>query len=174
MFDSIESTLSAETVNSFTRNRKKLEEELTVDEATWRLEMQVWRLPNEKLRVVPVEEGGSLLDLSSLGTPGGSGMGMGVGVSLSLSTQVPPQLVNLDFLGPPIHLSQDPEVSPEDRALKVLPPPPQFAYPTESSQQPLAVAAAGVSGGVLKHSHRHTPPANPQVPPKTPPAQARV
>jgi hypothetical protein len=50
--------------------------------------------PNEKKRVVPVEEGGSLLDLSSPGTPGGSGMGMCIGVSRSLSAQVPPQLVS--------------------------------------------------------------------------------
>ena len=44
MLDSLGSTLSAETVNSFTRNGKKLVEvELTVDEAIRCLEMQVGR-----------------------------------------------------------------------------------------------------------------------------------
>jgi phosphatidylserine decarboxylase len=147
MLDSLGSTLSAETVNSFfTRNGKKpVEDELTVDEAIRCLEMQVGRPPNEKKRVVPVEEGGSLLDLSTPGTPGGSGMGM----SRSLSTQTPPQLGKLDFSGPPMHLLQDLEVSPDDGALKV-PPPAQSAYPTEFSQQPLAEAAAGVGGAAQK------------------------
>jgi hypothetical protein len=71
MLDSLVSTLSAETVNSFTRNGKKpVEDELSVDEVIRCLEMQVGWPPNEKKRVVPVEEGGSLLDLSTPGTPG--------------------------------------------------------------------------------------------------------
>jgi phosphatidylserine decarboxylase len=44
MLDSLGSTLSAETVNSFTRNGKQpVEDELTVDEAIRCLEMQVGR-----------------------------------------------------------------------------------------------------------------------------------
>ena len=148
MLDSLGSTLSSETVDSFTRNGKKpVEDELTVDEAIRCLEMQVGRPPNEKKRVVPVEEGGSLLDLSTPGTPGGSSMGMGM--SRSLSAQTPPQLRKLNFSGPPMRLLQDLEVSPDDGALKV-PPPAQSAYPTEFSQQPLPEAAASVSGGAQK------------------------
>jgi phosphatidylserine decarboxylase len=129
--------------------KKPVEDELTVDEAIRCLEMQVERPPNEKKRVIPAEEGGSLLDLSSPGTPGGSGMRM----SRSLSTQAPPQLGKLDFSGPHMHLLQDLEVSLDDGALKVSlppPPPPQSAYLTEFSQQPLAEPAAGVGGGVQK------------------------
>jgi phosphatidylserine decarboxylase len=48
-----------------------------------------------------------------------------------------------------MHLLQDPDVSPDDGALKV-PPPAQSAYPTEFSQQPLAEAAASVGGGAQK------------------------
>ena len=146
MLDSLRSTLSSETVNSFTRNGKKpVEDELTVDKAIRRLEMQVGRPPNEKQRVVSVEEGASLLDLSTPGTPGGSGMGM----SRSLSTQTLPQLGKLDFSGTPMHLLQDLEVLSDDGVLKV-PPPAQSAYPTEFSQQPPAEAAAGVSGAAQK------------------------
>jgi phosphatidylserine decarboxylase len=44
MLDSLGSTLSAETVNSFTRNGKQpVEDKLTVDEAIRCLEMQVGR-----------------------------------------------------------------------------------------------------------------------------------
>jgi phosphatidylserine decarboxylase len=173
MLDSLGSTLSSETVNSFfTRNGKKpVEYKLTVDEAIQCLEMQVGRSPNEKKRVVvPVEEGGLLLDLSTPGTPGGMGM------IRSLLTQAPPQLGKLDFLGPPMRLLQDLEVLPDDGALKV-PPPAQSAYLTEFSQQPLTEAAADVGGGVQKHSRCHTPPVNPQVHPlmlKTAPAPALV
>ena len=54
VLDSLGSTLSAETINSFfTRNEKKPDEdELTVDEVIRCLEMQVGRSLNEKKRVV--------------------------------------------------------------------------------------------------------------------------
>jgi phosphatidylserine decarboxylase len=129
MLDSLESTPSAETVNSFfTRNGKKpVEDELTVDEAIRCLEMQVGRPLSEKKRVVvPAEEGGSILDSSTSGTQGG------MGIVRSLSTQAPAQLGKLDFSGPPMHLLEDLDVSPDDGALKVAPPP-QSAYPTELS-----------------------------------------
>ena len=47
------------------------EDELTVDGAIRCLEMQVGRPPNEKKRVVSAEEGGSTLDWTTSGTPGG-------------------------------------------------------------------------------------------------------
>ena len=96
MLDSLGSTLSSKTVNSFfTCNGKKpVEDELTVDEVIPCPEMRVGWPPNEKKRVVPVEEG---LDLSSPGTPGRMGMGMGMGMSRFLSTQAPPQLGNWTF-----------------------------------------------------------------------------
>jgi hypothetical protein len=83
--------------------------------------------------------------------PGGSGMGVGMGMNRSLSTQALPQLGQLDFSGPLMHSWQDLEVSLDDGTLNV-PPLPQSAYPTEFSQQPLAEAAAGVSGGVQKNT----------------------
>jgi phosphatidylserine decarboxylase len=68
MLDSLRFTLSVETVNSFTRNRKKqVEDELTVAEAIRCLEMQIGRPPNEKRVIVPTEEWVLFLDLSSLG-----------------------------------------------------------------------------------------------------------
>jgi phosphatidylserine decarboxylase len=109
MIDSLGSTLSSETVNSFTRNGKKpVEDALTVDEAIRCLNMQIVR---EKKRVVPAEEGGSLLDLSTPDTPGGSGMGM----SRSWSMQAPLQLGKLDFSGLPMHLFEDLEVHERTR-----------------------------------------------------------
>jgi hypothetical protein len=61
--DSLGSSLSAENVNSFTRNGKKpVEDELAVDEAIQCLETQVGRPPNEKKRVVAVGKWGLLLD----------------------------------------------------------------------------------------------------------------
>ena len=124
--------------------------------------------PNEKKRVVvPAEEGGSILDLS---TPGG------IGIVRYLSTQALPQLGKLDFSGLPMHLLEGLDVLPDDGALKVAPPP-QSAYPAELSRQRLAEAAASVGGAVQKQTHRPTLPANPQVPPltpKSPPAQTQA
>ena len=68
--------------------------------------------------------------MSTPGMPGGPGMGMGM--SRSLSTQTPPQLGKLDFSGPPMHLLQDLEVSPNGVALKV-PPPAQSTYQSAAS-----------------------------------------
>ena len=56
ILDSLGSTLSAENVNSFTRNGKKpVKDELTVNKAIQCLETQVGWPPNEKKRVVAVE-----------------------------------------------------------------------------------------------------------------------
>jgi hypothetical protein len=90
--------------------------------------------------VVPAEDGGSTLDLSTSGTLGG------MGIVRPLSTQAP-QLGKMDFSGPPMHLLEDLDVSPDDVALNVTPPP-QNAYPTELSQQPLAEVAASVGGAM--------------------------
>ena len=164
MLDSLGSTLSAETVNSFFTCNGSHQSRTSLPSMR---PYGVWT-PNEKKRVVfPAEEGGSILDLS---TPGG------MGIVRSLSTQAPPQLGKLDFSGPPMHLLEGLDVSPDDGALKVTPPP-QSAYPMELSHQPLAEAAASVGGAVQKHAHRPTPPANPQVPPltlKSPSAQTQA
>jgi phosphatidylserine decarboxylase len=130
MLDSLGSTLSAETVNSFfTRNGKKpQEDELTVAEIIQCLETEVGRPTNEKKRIYPDD---NLLDYSCPPTPT---------MARSLSSQSPPQLGKLDFSGPPMHL-QDAESSPvDDGGRKVGPPP---VYPTEFSQQPLFEASAG-------------------------------
>lgn len=127
MLDSLGSTLSAETVNSFfTRNGKKApEDELSIPEAVQCLETELGRPTNEKRRVASDD---NLLDYSSPPTPT---------MTRSLSSQQAPQLGKLDFSGPPM-VSRDPETSPvEDRI------PAQPAYPTEYSQQPLSDAAAG-------------------------------
>ena len=70
---------------------------------------------------------------------------------------------------------QDLEVSPDDGALKVLPPA-HSAYPTEFSQQPLAQAAAGVSC-YMEKTLPSSYPARLQVPPlmpKTPSGRLRL
>jgi phosphatidylserine decarboxylase len=130
MLDSLGSTLSAETINSFfTRNGKKpQEDELTFSETIQCLETEVGRPTNEKKRIYPDD---NLLDYSTPPTPN---------IARSLSSQSPPQLGRLDFSGPPMH-TQDAESSPvDDSGRKVGPPP---AYPTEFSQQPLSEAAVG-------------------------------
>jgi len=130
MLDSLGSTLSAETINSFfTRNGKKPQEgELTFSETIQCLETEVGRPTNEKKRIYPDD---NLLDYSSPPTPN---------IARSLSSQPPPQLGRLDFSGPPMH-AYDAELSPvDDSGRKVAPPP---VYPTEFSQQPLFEAAVG-------------------------------
>jgi len=90
-----------------------------------------------------------------------------MGIVQFLLMQAPLQLGKLDFSGPPMHLLEDLDVSPDDGALKVTPTS-QSVYPTELSQQPLAKAAASVGGTVQKCTHCPIPPANSQVPPLTP------
>lgn len=130
MLDSLGSTLSAETVNSFfTRNGKKpQEEDLTIAEAIQCLETEVGRPSNEKRRIGPDD---NLLDNSSPPTPN---------MIRSLSSQAPPQLGKLDFSGPPMP-SRDSDFSPIDDVSHKVPQHP--TYPTELSQQPLSDAAAG-------------------------------
>lgn len=132
MLDSLGSTLSTETVNSFfTRNNKKPnEDELTMAQAIQCLETEVGRPNNEKKRISPDD---NMLESSTPPTPPMTRM---------LSSQTPPQLAKLDFSGPPI-APPDLESSPVERIA------PHPVYPTEVGQQPLSDAAAGGSKIVL-------------------------
>lgn len=130
MLDSLGSTLSAETVDSFfTRNGKKaLEDELTIPEAIQCLETELGRPTNEKRRITADDH---VLDYSSPPTPT---------MTRSLSSQQAPQLGKLDFSGPPM-ISQDTEFfSVEELSLRV---PIQPVYTTEFSQQPSSDSVAG-------------------------------
>ena len=79
-----------------------------------------------------------------------------MGMSQFLSTQALPQLGKLGFSGPTMHLLEDLEVSPDDGALKVLPPPQCVPDQVWSAASPMPVVVH------KKHFHRHAP--NPQVP----------
>ena len=129
MLDSLGSTLSAETVNSFfTRHGKKpQEDELTISEAVQCLETEVRRPTNEKKLIISEDH---LLDYSTPPTPN---------IARALSSQAPPQLGKLDFSGPPI-LSQDSESSSSDDSPGRAAPPP--AYTPEFTQPPLSEAAS--------------------------------
>jgi phosphatidylserine decarboxylase len=89
MLDSLGSTLSAETINSFfTRRGKKLQEdELTIDETLWSLETEVGRPANEKKRI----NIGDMLDWGSSGTPS---------AVRSLGSRVPTAVGEVGFRGP--------------------------------------------------------------------------
>jgi len=129
MLDSLGSTLSAETVNSFfIRNGKKpQEDELTTSEVVQCLETEIGRPTDEKKRINPED---NILDYSMPPTPT---------MARSLSSQSPPQLGKLDFSGPPIY-SYEAELSVvDDNALKAA----HTLYPTEVGQQSLSEAAAG-------------------------------
>lgn len=125
MLDSLGSTLSVETINSFfTRNGKKpQEDELTMAQAIQCLETEVGRPNNEKKRINPDDH---MLESSTPPTPS----------TRLLFSQVPPQLAKLDFSGPPI-MPADLEVSPVE---KIAPHP---VYTSEASQQPLSDIAIG-------------------------------
>ena len=142
-----------------------------VDEAIRFLEMQVGRRPNEKKRVVPVEEGGSLLDLSTPGTPGGSGMGMGMSRSLSTPRRSLGSWTFRVRLCICCRIWRCRLMVGRSRCHH------RYSLRTRpSSVSSLLRRLLPVSAVVRKKpSHRHTPPANPQVPPqtpKTPPALA--
>jgi phosphatidylserine decarboxylase len=126
MLNSLSSTLSAETVNSFfTWNGKKPQEDkLTFSKAIQCLETKVgW--PNNKKK--HINHDNSLLDLSNPSTPS---------MAHSLSSQASLQLGKLDFSGPPIH-PHELEILPEEgRAQKVTLNP-------EFSQQTPSEAATG-------------------------------
>lgn len=149
MLDSLGSTLSAETVNSFfTRNGKKaLEDELTLPEAIQCLETELGRPTNEKRRITADD---NFLDYSSPPTPT---------MTRSLSSQQAPQLGMLDFSGPPM-ISQDPENSPmEDVFLRI---PTQPVYSIEFSQSPSDALAGSAKTlafplpGVVGHNNSST------------------
>ncbi|KZT00919.1 uncharacterized protein LAESUDRAFT_816191 [Laetiporus sulphureus 93-53] len=138
MLDSLGSTLSRETVDSFfTRFGKKPREDLlTVDEAIQCLETEICRPRSEKKLVNPDE---SAFDTSTPVTPAAvAGNGFEHQLSLNLD--------KLDFSGPPLtlpYLNKD-AASDTDVLRKPAPPPPR---PTEPMQQSLMNAAG------LPHTH---------------------
>ena len=123
MLDSLGSTLSRQTVDSFfTRFGKKPDETLTVDEAIQCLETELCRPSSEKKRI-NVED--SSLDTSAPVTPNILG---------SSESQFGLNLDKLDFSGPPGNI---PAPDPEPLR-KTTQPAPQA---TEPGQQPLHEAA---------------------------------
>ncbi|OSC96707.1 hypothetical protein PYCCODRAFT_1472429 [Trametes coccinea BRFM310] len=129
MLDSLGSTLSHGTINSFwTRfNKRPHEDALTINEAIQCLETELCRPTSEKKRIDPDE---SAIDTSAPVTPAITG---------SMETQQALNFDKLDFSGMPAHpnlVGRDPNVEDSTR----LPTAPA-AQPTEPMQQPLAEAA---------------------------------
>lgn len=124
MLDSLGSTLSRQTVDSFfTRFGRKTDELLTVDQAIQCLETELCRPSSEKKRI-NVED--SSLDTSAPVTPNVMSGGSGDVHRLNLD--------KLDFSGPPGNIP-----APDTEPLrKTTQPAPQ---PTEPGQQPLHQAA---------------------------------
>jgi len=124
MLDSLGSTLSKETVDSFlTRHGKPVDGELTMDEAVMCLEQELARPRSEKKRVS--EDNVPIFGSSAPVTPGL--------VPKDLSR--PPALDSLDFAGPLMHNSAVQELSINEPS-----------QPTEPSQQPLNQVAPAVTG----------------------------
>ncbi|KAI0364493.1 hypothetical protein BV20DRAFT_974427 [Pilatotrama ljubarskyi] len=138
MLDSLGSTLSHETVNSFwTRFGKRPHEDvLTINEAIQCLETELCRPASEKKRIDPDD---SVMDTSAPVTPAITG---------SMETQQALNFDKLDFSGMPSNASvmgRDPNV--EDTTRLPTAPTPQL---TEPMQQPLLEAA--VPSGRLTES----------------------
>ncbi|CCL98617.1 uncharacterized protein FIBRA_00619 [Fibroporia radiculosa] len=127
MLDSLGSTLSRDTVNSFfTRfDKRPREDVLSIDEAIQCLETELCRPRSEK-KLLDFEENG--LDTSTPVTPAAvNGNGFEHQLSLNLD--------KLDFAGPPLNLSLFGEASDSDLLRKADPPSPHM---TEPMQRPLA------------------------------------
>jgi len=132
MLESLGSTLSKETVNSFlTRHGKPTDGEISIDETIICLEQELLRPKSEK-KVISDDHMGNL-DTSAPVTPGV----MNKDYNKDLSS--PPFLDKLDFAGPTLH-----QLSLIDSTAKdtVQPPRPQS---TEPMQMPLAEVAASNS-----------------------------
>ncbi|GJE89731.1 phosphatidylserine decarboxylase-like protein [Phanerochaete sordida] len=119
MLDSLGSTLSRQTVDSFfTRFDKRPDEVLTVDEAIQCLETELCRPPSERKRI---DGDDAALDTSAPVTPNVLG---------GTHTQFDLNLDKLDFSGPPQNI---PAPDPEPLRKPAQPAP----QPTEPMQQPL-------------------------------------
>ena len=124
MLDSLGSTLSPETVNSFfTRfSRRPQEDTITVNGTIQCLEAEISRPSNEKKRLEPND---SAFNTSTPATPSANG---------NSDEQLLLDLDKLDFAGPPLNLS----LLDQD-GLHTVPPTP---YRTEPMQQPLSASAS--------------------------------
>ncbi|RPD72321.1 hypothetical protein L226DRAFT_537138 [Lentinus tigrinus ALCF2SS1-7] len=141
MLDSLGSTLSHETVNSFwTRfNKRPHDEVLTIDEAIQCLETELCRPASEKKRIDPED---SVMDTSAPVTPAITG-GM-----------EPQQAVNfdkLDFSGVPYNAAAMSNLGRGSADGAEHPAAPQ-PHPTEPMQMPLHEAALGTSASVSSAS----------------------
>lgn len=127
MLDSLGSTLSRQTINTFfTRFSKSAEEVLTMDEAIQCLETELCRPASEKKRITMDETG---IDTSAPVTPNILGAN---------ENQLTLNLDKLDFSGPPGNIP-GPDSDPSKKPAQ---PQPQS---TEPMQQPLADAAVPTS-----------------------------
>lgn len=132
MLDSLGSTLSAQTIDSFFTRHEKIpnEEEITIDQAIICLEQELGRPQNEKKRL-DVSGDISAPDTSSSPTPANYGIQGGVGSTAVDEEESPLQslrlaLEKIDFSGPALQ----PGVTEEP-----------IQQTTEPSQQPLLSAA---------------------------------
>lgn len=132
MLDSLGSTLSSQTVNSFfTRfNKNPFEDSITISQAVQCLESEICRPPSERKRLTssPNE------DDTAPTTPRGVKM------------EGPPQLDNMDFSGPH-HLH------PDEGARESIPGPVPL-HPTEGSNVPLHVIVVDSGSGQPERSTR--------------------
>ncbi|KAL5525526.1 hypothetical protein ACEPAG_6862 [Sanghuangporus baumii] len=129
MLDSLGSTLSKETIDSFfTRHGKKPEEdEITMNEAIQCLEEELCRPSAEKKRLNPEDAGGPDTSIPPTPTTVNNGNGGGQTPNLGLDS--------IDFSGGPVHPTARrhgtlTEEAAQDQALS--------AHPTEPNQRPLA------------------------------------
>ncbi|EPS93599.1 hypothetical protein FOMPIDRAFT_1055836 [Fomitopsis schrenkii] len=148
MLDSIGSTLSKDTIDSFFArfDKRPREDALTMDEAIQCLETELCRPPSEKKLIDPDE---SVLDTSAPVTPAAlSGNGFEHQLSLNLD--------KLDFSGPPFdQLGMLKEGSSDADLLQKPAAPPLFS--TEPSQQPLSSAASSSLPGSRSDSSMAAP-----------------
>lgn len=147
MLDSLGSTLSRETVDSFlTRHGQPVDGELSIDQAVICLEQELSRPTSEKKPVD--QEQMSQLDVSPYTTPA--------------TNPSPPMLDQLDFAGP--DLLQLSLIDPLDtETLQPLPP-----VPTETSQRPLQEVASQTPSTSEVSSESKSPSTPPSTAP-TPP-----
>lgn len=151
MLDSLGSTLSHETVNSFwTRfNKRPHDEVLTIDEAIQCLETELCRPASEKKRIDPED---SVMDTSAPVTPAITG---------GMETQQQVNFDKLDFSGAP-HNSAAMSNLGRDRADGAELPAAPAPQPTEPMQMPLREAALGTS---VSSSSMSTSPSQSQLAP---------
>lgn len=146
MLDSLGSTLSKDTVDSFFRrfDKRPREETLTIDEAIQCLETELCRPRSEKKLIDPDE---SIMDTSVPATPAANGI---------FEHQLSLNLDQLDFSGPLFNqMGLLKEGSTDADLLQKPDPSPQFA--SEPMQQPLSAVATSSLPGSRSDSTIATP-----------------